>query len=244
MQSFRIFWLSASLFSVITPWSALATMPELTATPAERTPSSCQSWAAKQDNDAVEMWGYMKDGGTSRDVALMRLTLSCLGDEQSDIVGFNSSAGTNEDFCHRHADWGICKGQTQGNKAEVSADASASDHKITLVCRTQMSGIHGIAITVDTDALSVREELDHGNGCAEVVDVANNVRRPLAKLVGCGGQVLSNDEDDQMVEMTDDQITFGVKSNPQRIDRSNGVLRGANGLIIAVCEPAGTGKKF
>ena len=83
------------------------------------------------------------------------------------------------------------------------------------------------------------------NGDAnEGVNRRYRLRRPLHQRVVGQQQELSRDENDQVVEVTDEQVTFGVKDNPQRLDRSNGVLRGANGLIIAVCSPAGSGKKF
>ena len=59
------------------------------------------------------MWGVLKDGGTSRDVGLMRLVLSCLGDEQPEIVGFGSSAGYDESFCEKHADYGVCRREAE-----------------------------------------------------------------------------------------------------------------------------------
>ena len=113
MRPIRAFWPLALAFALLLPRGALATMPLLSDEPSSRTPATCQTWAGKQDEEALEMWGVMKDGGTSRDVGVMRLTLTCLGDEQPEIVGFGSSAGYDESFCAKHADWGVCRKETK-----------------------------------------------------------------------------------------------------------------------------------
>jgi len=87
---------------------ALATMPKLTATPSSRTLASCQQWAASQDDDAKEMWGLLESGSVNGDVALLRLTLTCLGDIPPPIVEFGSSAGAAQAFCKAHRRAQIC----------------------------------------------------------------------------------------------------------------------------------------
>jgi hypothetical protein len=88
-------------------------MPRLTPEPNPATPKACKEWAAKQDNapdnDAIEMWGIQEDGTSSRDVALRRLFLHCLGQHPPEIVGFGSSVGFNETYCRNHPKFKICK---------------------------------------------------------------------------------------------------------------------------------------
>jgi hypothetical protein len=97
----------ATAFAVIaTP--AQATMPLLTPMPATHSKAACDKWAAVQDEDAIEMWGVLESGGTSRKAALLRLSRSCLGIKPPKIVGFGSSAGFDRDYCSSHPKAGIC----------------------------------------------------------------------------------------------------------------------------------------
>lgn len=82
---------------------AFATMPTLTPKPKPMTPAACEKWAASQDDDAIGMWGIQETGVSSRDLALRRLALSCLGDPPPEIVGFGSSAGFDEGYCRKHS---------------------------------------------------------------------------------------------------------------------------------------------
>jgi hypothetical protein len=88
--------------------SANATMPMLTPDPKPATPDSCRAWAAEQDEDAIDIWGIQEDGTSSPDVALQRLTDSCLGKDPPEIVGFGSSVGVNLGYCERHPEQKIC----------------------------------------------------------------------------------------------------------------------------------------
>lgn len=93
---------------VTTSTAALATMPALTALPAPATLQSCQAWATAQSEDAFDMWGVMESGKNSKDVAALRLTLTCLGDTPPTIVGFGSSAGSDAAFCKTHRRAAVC----------------------------------------------------------------------------------------------------------------------------------------
>lgn len=55
------------------------------------------------------MWGIQESGNSSRDIALLRLALSCLGDKTPEIVGFGSSAGFDATYCKKHRSAQICK---------------------------------------------------------------------------------------------------------------------------------------
>lgn len=102
--------LSAILtFALLIASSAHATAPELTPTPKPPTSEACKAWAAKQDSDAIYMWGRRKNGESSREIALQRLTLSCLGHRPPEIVNFGSSAGFDEAYCRKHSRFKICK---------------------------------------------------------------------------------------------------------------------------------------
>ena len=120
---------------------------------------------------------------------------------------------------------------------------NASTEKILLVCGSHTSALQGATINVDAGGLSVHEELDLGNGCINVFDAKNGVRGALTKLVNCP-YALSDDPDDQIVEISSEKIVFGAKNSPQVLDRSTGALRGANGVTVAICTPATTNKKF
>lgn len=91
-----------------TSTAALATMPALTALPSPATLQSCQAWATGQSDDAFDMWGVMESGKNSKDVAALRLTLTCLGDTPPAIVGFGSSAGGDAAFCKTHRRAAVC----------------------------------------------------------------------------------------------------------------------------------------
>lgn len=90
-------------------YAADATMPSLTPKPNPRTPGACKAWAAKQDEDAIYMWGTEEDGTHSRSIALDRLARSCLGQRPPDIIGFGSSIGFDESYCAKHAAIKLCK---------------------------------------------------------------------------------------------------------------------------------------
>jgi hypothetical protein len=105
--------LAILMFTLLVTTSAYATMPRLTPEPKPATPTTCKEWAAKQDNapdnDALEMWGIQENGISSRDVALRRLFLYCLGQSPPEIVGFGSSVGFNEAYCEKHPTTKLCK---------------------------------------------------------------------------------------------------------------------------------------
>jgi hypothetical protein len=87
--------LTAIVFVLVLATSANATMPMLTPDPKPATPDACRAWAAEQSEDAIEMWGQLEDGTRSREIALQRLTDSCLGKDVPEIVAFGSSIGFN-----------------------------------------------------------------------------------------------------------------------------------------------------
>jgi hypothetical protein len=89
--------------------SAHATMPMLTPEPKPPTPTACKRWAAKQNADAIDIWGIQDDGTSSRAVALRRLADSCIGHRPPDIVGFGSSVGFDEAYCEKHTTLKLCK---------------------------------------------------------------------------------------------------------------------------------------
>jgi hypothetical protein len=96
-------------FSVLASASARATMPLLTDKPTSPTSATCLKWATNQDDDAIHMWGIQENGKSSRDIALLRLALSCLGDKPPEIVGFGSSIGFDTEYCRKHRNAPICK---------------------------------------------------------------------------------------------------------------------------------------
>ena len=65
---------------------AHATMPNLTPEPKPATPEACRAWAKNQSDDAMDMWGIQEDGTSSPEVAVQRLTASCLGQPVPEIV--------------------------------------------------------------------------------------------------------------------------------------------------------------
>jgi len=86
-------------------------MPTLTPSPKKVSLAACEKWAARQSPDAIEMWGIRENGTSSREIAILRLTLSCLGDEPPEIVGFGSSVGFDAAYCEKHPDKKICEAQ-------------------------------------------------------------------------------------------------------------------------------------
>jgi hypothetical protein len=90
------------MLTLLATTSAHATMPMLTPSPKPATPTACKRWAAKQDADAIDMWGIQADGSSSRAVALRRLADSCMGHRAPEIVGFGSSVGFDEAYCKKH----------------------------------------------------------------------------------------------------------------------------------------------
>jgi hypothetical protein len=100
---------------------ARATMPMLSSEPFPASPAACQKWADLQSGDALDMWGLNEDGSWSREVAVLRLTLTCLGGARPEIVGFGSSVGFDDAYCTKHREFGICK-KRAADKPTVSAD--------------------------------------------------------------------------------------------------------------------------
>ncbi|MCU1340458.1 MAG: hypothetical protein JWO19_6039 [Bryobacterales bacterium] len=100
---------------------ARATMPMLSSEPSPASPAACQKWADLQSGDALDMWGLNEDGSWPREVAVLRLTLTCLGRARPEIVGFGSSVGFDDAYCTKHREFGICKKRAAG-KPTVSAD--------------------------------------------------------------------------------------------------------------------------
>ena len=49
-------------------------MSVLTPTPHPASPAACRRWAASQDEDAAYLWGVQEAGGSSKQVAVARLT--------------------------------------------------------------------------------------------------------------------------------------------------------------------------
>src|SRR5262245_36268905 len=88
---------------------AQATMPLLTEEPRPPSLAGCLKWAEGQNEDALEMWGIQDSGKASRDIAVLRLALSCLGDKKPEIVGFGSSIGFDLVYCRKHRTVPICK---------------------------------------------------------------------------------------------------------------------------------------
>jgi hypothetical protein len=89
--------------------AAHATMPVLTPNPKIPSPTACEEWAAKQDADAIEMWGIQENGTSSRAVAIHRLARSCLGQRPPEIVGFGSSVGFDDAYCEKHPNIKLCR---------------------------------------------------------------------------------------------------------------------------------------
>jgi hypothetical protein len=87
---------------------AFATAPVLTTKPSPPSLSSCQAWADRQSEDALDMWGQKSDGASSRDIAVLRLALFCLGDTPPQIVDFGSSIGFDDIYCRSHKREAIC----------------------------------------------------------------------------------------------------------------------------------------
>lgn len=101
--------LFALAITVATAAPALATMPMLTERPKVGDAEACRTWAARQSEDAFDMWGIQESGKSSRDVAILRLSLVCLGDPQPEIVGFGSSVGFNDAYCRKHKRTEVCR---------------------------------------------------------------------------------------------------------------------------------------
>ena len=86
-------------------------MPLLTPTPNPISDKACVEWAAKQDEDAIDMWGIREDGESSRLIAIHRLAALCLGGGVPDIVGALSSAGAMDAYCeHQPPEVKLCQG--------------------------------------------------------------------------------------------------------------------------------------
>ena len=103
--------LTSTLFAsvVFGCFAANATMPQLTPAPENRSLLTCREWAARQDDDATEMWGIQEDGTSSLSIALDRLTRSCMGQPAPEIVGFGSSAAFDDAYCAKHPTIKLCR---------------------------------------------------------------------------------------------------------------------------------------
>lgn len=113
----------------LTQRGPIAPAPAMQAAPLSQTPTSdaCAKWAASQDPDTIERWGTQDGGGSSRDKAILRLTLSCLGDEAPEIVGFYSSVGVADAYCEKHTTAGICT-----SRGAAASPGNASQAVITV----------------------------------------------------------------------------------------------------------------
>ena len=105
LASQSIFLIAMFLFC----FPASATMPELTQRPKQASAAACKAWAAKQDDEAIYMWGFREDGSSSRTLAMQRLMRECMGGPKPEIVGFGSSMGFDEAYCRKHPNTGICR---------------------------------------------------------------------------------------------------------------------------------------
>ena len=99
----------ALLICILLPSIAHANTPLLTPKPKKPSQAACREWAAKQDDDAIEMWGTQEDGTSSRISALDRLARSCMGQRPPEIIGFGSSAGFDDEYCKRHPKFKLCQ---------------------------------------------------------------------------------------------------------------------------------------
>jgi len=104
MRKLHIFATIAALLTT----SAHASMPMLTPQPESITVRSCTEWARGQDEEAIDMWGTQQNGNSSYELGVHRLTSECLGEPVSDIVGFGSSVGFDDQYCSKHLDVPIC----------------------------------------------------------------------------------------------------------------------------------------
>jgi hypothetical protein len=99
-------------FALLITTSAYSTAAK---TPKHPTPASCKEWAARQEigsidgEDVTYMWGQQEDGTSSREIALQRLTLFCLGHRPPEIIYFGSNNGFDEAYCRKHSRSKICK---------------------------------------------------------------------------------------------------------------------------------------
>lgn len=94
---------------ILSPTIADATMPSLTDQPKPASPAACRDWAAKQDAEAIELWGIQENGKHSKAIGLERLMDWCMGRGKPEIVGFGSSAGFDRDYCMRNPSQDLCR---------------------------------------------------------------------------------------------------------------------------------------
>jgi hypothetical protein len=97
-----------------------ANMPMLTDEPRPSSPAACKEWAAKQDDEALEMWGIQEDGKSSRGVGINRLASYCMGQPKPEIVGFGSSAGFDRDYCKKHQEQDLCTARPKNVTSDTS----------------------------------------------------------------------------------------------------------------------------
>lgn len=98
----------AMVLALSTP--ALATMPLLTPEPKPPSVAACRAWAVTQDEEAIDMWGRLESGKSSRRLGIKRLAGSCMGHRPPEITGLGSSAGFDESYCNEHRRIKACKG--------------------------------------------------------------------------------------------------------------------------------------
>ena len=88
---------------------ALAMGPSMTDFPSVKSLGNCERWAASQDDEARTIWGLLPSGKTSSEVAKMRLTLYCIGDDVPGLATVGTSVGAAEDYCKDHSDFPVCR---------------------------------------------------------------------------------------------------------------------------------------
>jgi hypothetical protein len=109
----------ASIIWISLHSSGSATMPSVSEKPLPV--EACEKWAAKQSDDAYDIWGQMESGQASKKAAIMRLALSCLGDDTPSIVAAISNAGATEAYCAHHRQTSFCfKKNSSNNLAKTS----------------------------------------------------------------------------------------------------------------------------
>lgn len=97
-----------ALLAIFSAAPAFATMPPLTELPNPVDLDRCMAWGYTQAEEATFFWGQMPDGTSRPEVAHLRLTLYCLGDEIPAIVGVGTSAGATALYCAAHDGQPIC----------------------------------------------------------------------------------------------------------------------------------------
>jgi hypothetical protein len=99
----------ASLMAVSAILTGYPSMPAPATLPTPPTVAVCQAWALSQDANVIENWGRQKNGTSSREIAVRRLTRSCMGGGNPQTVGFGSGAGFDTAYCRKHPRAEICR---------------------------------------------------------------------------------------------------------------------------------------